>query len=158
MKPPDRTVRFSCPLDCFDICGLVATVADNRVVKIQGDKNHPLTRGVCCIKGLKLLERLYHPQRLRSPLKRVGQKWLPVTWPAALDEIAGKLGRTMEEFGSSAILNYAGCGHGGLAKKVDEIFFNYLGILIDCLFIFPIFQKLIPTFHQLIRRFFTTDY
>ncbi len=127
MTRPAKNVRFSCPLDCFDVCGLVATVVDKRVVKIRGDRDHPLTRGVCCIKGLKLLERLYHPQRLTSPLKRAGREWVPVSWPEALDEIVSKLSQTIGEFGSSAILNYAGGGHGGLAKKVDEIFFNYLG-------------------------------
>ena len=127
MTGPAKNVRFSCPLDCFDVCGLVATVIDNRVVKIRGDKDHPLTRGVCCIKGLKLLERLYHPQRLTSPLKKSGRDWVPVTWSQALDEIASKLRQTIGEFDSSAILNYAGDGHGGLVKKADEIFFNYLG-------------------------------
>ena len=127
MRSPAKDIRFSCPLDCFDACGLVATVVDNRAVKIRGDKDHPLTRGVCCIKGLKLLERLNHPQRLTSPLKNADGKWVPLTWPEALDNIADRLTRTIETFDSSAILNYAGGGHGGLAKKVDDIFFNYLG-------------------------------
>lgn len=127
MQNHKKDVRFSCPLDCFDACGLVATVVDNRVSRIRGDRDHPLTRGVCCIKGLKLLERLNHPQRLTSPLKRAGCKWVPVTWPEALDDIADRLTRTIGQFGSAAILNYAGSGHGGLTKKVDDIFFNYLG-------------------------------
>ena len=127
MKHTQKEIRFSCPLDCFDVCGLVATVVDNRVVKIRGDKDHPLTRGVCCIKGLKHLERLDHPARLTSPLKKKGNRWVRVTWPEALDEVAGKLAHTVRHFGSAAILHYVGSGHGGLAKKVDEIFFNYLG-------------------------------
>ena len=127
MTSPKKDIRFSCPLDCFDVCSLVATVVDNRVTKIRGGKNHPLTRGVVCIKGLKLLERQYHPQRLNTPLKKLNNKWVPMTWPDALDEIAERLLRIIDEFGSSAVLHYVGAGHGGLAKKVDEVFFNYLG-------------------------------
>ncbi|MDZ7580341.1 MAG: molybdopterin-dependent oxidoreductase [Deltaproteobacteria bacterium] len=127
MKNSEKEVRFSCPLDCFDVCGLVATVTDNRVVKIRGDEGHPLTRGVCCIKGVKLLERLSHPQRLTMPLKKDGHKWVPLTWPEALDDIAARLTRIIATFGSAAILNYAASGHAGLVKKIDEVFFNYLG-------------------------------
>ena len=126
MKSPKKDIRFSCPLDCFDVCSLIATVVDNRVIKIRGDKEHPLTRGVPCIKGLKLLERHYHPQRLKTPLKKENQKWIPVTWPDALDEIAGRLMRIIGEYGSSAVMNYTGGGHSGLAKKVDEVFFCML--------------------------------
>ena len=129
MQNHKKKVRFSCPLDCFDACGLVATVFDNHVSRIRGDRDHPLTRGVCCIKGIKLLERLNHPQRLTSPLRRSGRKWVPLTWPEALDDIADRLTRTIGQFGSAAILNYAGSGHGGLTKKVDDIFFNYLGVV-----------------------------
>ena len=127
MKNPGKDIRLSCPLDCFDVCSLVATVVDNRVIKIRGDKDHPLTRGVPCIKGLKLLERQYHPQRLNTPLKKLDNKWVPMTWPDALDEIAERLSGIIDEFGSSAILSYVGAGHTGLVKKVDEVFFNYLG-------------------------------
>lgn len=127
MKHTQKEIRFSCPLDCFDVCGLVATVVNNRVVKIRGDKDHPLTRGVCCIKGLKHLERLEHSERLTSPLKKEGKRWVRLTWPEALGEVAGRLAHTVRNFGSAAILHYVGSGHGGLAKKIDEIFFNYLG-------------------------------
>ncbi|MGD9242564.1 MAG: molybdopterin-dependent oxidoreductase [Desulfobacterales bacterium] len=110
MQNHKKDIRFSCPLDCFDACGLEATVIDDRVSRIRGDRDHPLTRGICCIKGLKLLERLDHPQRLTSPLKRAGRKWVPLTWPEALDDIADRLTRTIGQFGSAAILNYAGSG------------------------------------------------
>ena len=74
-----RVVKCACPLDCFDACGLLAEVVDGRVVRLKGDPEHPLTRGRICIKGKNLLERLYHPQRLRKPLLKEKGRWKPVT-------------------------------------------------------------------------------
>ena len=69
-----RTVKFACPLDCFDACGLLADVINGRVVKLTGNPEHPLTRGRICVKGKKLLERLYHPKRLLQPRLRDGRQ------------------------------------------------------------------------------------
>jgi anaerobic selenocysteine-containing dehydrogenase len=120
-------IRFACPLDCFDVCGLMATVSGGRVTRIQGDPDHPVTRGKVCIKGKKLLERLYHPARLQTPLKKKDGDWIPLTWNAAMDEIAEKLERIKSTFGSTAILHYSDAGYGGLAKTADRLFFNHFG-------------------------------
>jgi anaerobic selenocysteine-containing dehydrogenase len=109
------------------VCSLVATVVNGKVVRIRGDKAHPLTQGTVCKKGLKILERQYHPKRLTDPQKKTGNKWIKITWEEALDEIAEKLSKIIKEYGSSAILNYSDYGYGGLIKSVDKIFFNYLG-------------------------------
>lgn len=126
-----KEIHFSCPMDCFDVCGLIAAVENDRVVSIRGDKEHPLTRGACCKKGLKLLERLYHPQRLTSPLRRTAKGWAKITWTEAIDEIAEKFTQSIRRFNSSSILNYSSSGYGGLIKKIDEVFFNYLGGVTD---------------------------
>jgi anaerobic selenocysteine-containing dehydrogenase len=122
-----KDVRFSCPLDCFDACGLVATVVGDRVVDIRGDRRHPLTAGACCGKGRRLLQRLYHPQRLATPKRRHRDGWHDISWQQAVDEIADKLGRCISEHGSASILHYSGSGYGGLIKKIDTIFFDCLG-------------------------------
>jgi anaerobic selenocysteine-containing dehydrogenase len=122
-----KAVKFTCPLDCFDACALVAAVEDGRVVSIRGDKDHPVTDGFCCRKGLRHLERLYHPERLRTPLKKSGRDWIPVSWDEALDRIAGELGSCIRQHGSASILHYAASGYGGLIKRVDDVFFNTLG-------------------------------
>lgn len=120
-------IRFACPLDCFDLCGLLATVDGGRVTRIQGDPEHPVTRGKVCIKGKKLLERLYHPERLQQPLLRKGGRWLPISWDAALDNIAANLARIKKESGSTAVLHYSDAGYGGIAKTADRLFFNHFG-------------------------------
>ena len=122
-----NTIHFSCPLDCFDTCGLTATVENNRVVDVRGDKSHPLTQGACCEKGRKLLERLYHPQRLTSPLKRTKSGWSEITWDQAIEEMADRFTACIDQYGSNAILLYSYSGYVGLIKKVDEVFCNHLG-------------------------------
>lgn len=127
MSPFETMVKFSCPLDCFDLCSLEATVVGDRVTRIRADRSHPLTRGFCCRKGKALLERLYHPERLRQPLRRKGSGWSPIGWSEAVDEIADRLSDAMNRFGSQSILSFPGSGHGGLTKKIDTVFFNRLG-------------------------------
>ena len=66
----EKTVRFACSLDCFDTCALLATVRDNKITTITGDKKHPLTNGHICNKGRKHLDRLYHPDRIVNPFSQ----------------------------------------------------------------------------------------
>jgi anaerobic selenocysteine-containing dehydrogenase len=123
----EKQVKFSCPMNCFDLCALVASVVNGKVVKIRGDETHPLTKGTVCKKGLKILERQYHPKRLTYPQKKIGDQWTKITWDDAVNEIAEKVSKIIKDYGSSAILNYSDRGYEGLIKSVDEIFFNYLG-------------------------------
>jgi anaerobic selenocysteine-containing dehydrogenase len=123
----EKKIRFACPMDCFDLCGLIATVSDGRVTRVQGDPHHPVTRGRVCTKGKKLLERVYHPDRLTTPLKKRGNGWSPISWDDALAEIAEKLIRIKSTHGSEAILHYSDSGYGGIAKTADRMFFNHFG-------------------------------
>lgn len=122
-----RTVKCACPLDCFDACGLLAEVEGGRVIGLRGDPKHPLTRGRICVKGKRLLERLYHPQRIRTPRLKDRGRWEAISWETALDLMAQHLTRAIEQHGSRSILYYADSGYGGLVKSVDQLFFNRLG-------------------------------
>ncbi len=123
----NRNVKFACPMDCFDACGLLAEVADGRITRLKGDPDHPLTRGRICTKGKKLLERLYHPERLLTPLLRDGDQWKPISWKAAIDLMARRFEDAIQTHGSRSILYYADSGYGGLVKSVDNLFFDRLG-------------------------------
>jgi anaerobic selenocysteine-containing dehydrogenase len=127
MSSSATTVKFTCPLDCFDMCSLEATVVENQVTQVRAELGHPLTRGFCCRKGKALLERLYHPERLKNPLRRTGSSWSPIGWDEAVDEMADRISAAVSRYGSPSILNFSGSGHGGLAKKIDSVFFNRLG-------------------------------
>jgi thiosulfate reductase/polysulfide reductase chain A len=108
-----KIIRTVCQ-GCHPECGVLAHVEDGRVIKIEGDPEHPFSRGFICIKGRLHAESLYHPDRLRYPLKRAGEraggKWERISWEQALDEIAEKLTAIKEKYGPESIATYHGTG------------------------------------------------
>ncbi|MEO7939180.1 MAG: molybdopterin oxidoreductase family protein [Burkholderiaceae bacterium] len=129
------TVRGACPHDCPDACALITTVQDGIAIKVQGNPEHDHTQGVLCTKVARYTERSYHPERILQPLKRVGPKgagqFAPVSWDAALTDIAGRLTRiaTRRPGSAQAILPYNYCGTMGLVQgdSISARFFNRLG-------------------------------
>jgi len=113
---------------------VLITVEDGRATKIQGDPAHPVTRGFLCAKVAKYLDRVYSPERVLYPARRVGGKgpgplWERISWDAALDEICQRFRGIGQQFGSEAILPYSyggtlGVLHGG---SMDRCFFHRLG-------------------------------
>ena len=69
-----RVVHAACPHDCPDACGVLITIEDGRATRIQGDPEHPVTRGFLCAKVAKYLDRVYSPERVLYPMRRVGAK------------------------------------------------------------------------------------
>jgi anaerobic selenocysteine-containing dehydrogenase len=91
VPPSERTVAGICRL-CAGGCGLSARVVDGRVVKLDGNPLHPNNQGRLCPKGQAGLQVLYDPDRIRGPMRRVGDHgWQPTSWDEALGEIAGAL-------------------------------------------------------------------
>jgi anaerobic selenocysteine-containing dehydrogenase len=71
-----KVVHAACPHDCPDACGVLITVEDGRATRIQGDPAHPMTRGFLCAKVAKYLDRVYSPDRVLYPMRRVAAKGL----------------------------------------------------------------------------------
>jgi len=117
----------SCPLDCFDGCRFAVEVEGNRVVKIMADPEHKVTAGFICAKGRNHRHRLYSEARITSPLIRDDNTLRPLSLDNALNLWAEKLTQTVKVYGSTAIMNYAGSGSGGLLHGLGERFFNALG-------------------------------
>jgi anaerobic selenocysteine-containing dehydrogenase len=147
-----QVVHAACPHDCPDACGVLITVEDGRATKIQGDPKHPVTRGFLCAKVAKYLDRVYSPDRVLYPMRRVGPKgpaagaavagrsaratqairpqtWRRISWDEALDEIAARFRAVASEFGSEAILPYSFGGTLGALNGacMDRRFFHRLG-------------------------------
>lgn len=131
-----RTVKAVCPHDCPDTCGMVVTVdtATGRAVELRGDKEHPFTRGALCQKVSNYLERVYHPDRLLYPLKRVGRKgegvFERISWDEAIATIAARFRAIAASAdGPQAILPYSYAGTMGklMYASLDRRFFNRLG-------------------------------
>ncbi|HXG10001.1 MAG TPA: molybdopterin oxidoreductase family protein [Gemmataceae bacterium] len=129
-----RTIRAVCPHDCPDTCGMVVTVQDGRAIDLRGDRDHPFTRGFLCPKVARYLERVYHPERLRWPMKRVGPKgqgrFQRITWDEAIATIADRFAAiAASPDGPQAILPYSYAGTMGKLQgsSLDRRFFHRLG-------------------------------
>ncbi len=122
-----ETVVTTCTRDCTNTCGLLAIVADGRVQALKGNPDHPFSRGRVCHKALKFLQRVYHPERVLYPLRRVNGQWRRTGWDEALDEIADRMKAIQREFGPQAILYYQGYGERTALKLLNKRFFNLLG-------------------------------
>ncbi len=120
-------VRTTCNRDCPDACGIVATVEDGRVKRIQGDPDHPVTQGFLCYRTSRFLERQYDPERITSPLVKRNGAFHPVSWDDALDRIAEKMLRIKTESGAAAILHYRSGGTLGIMKFLNDRLFELFG-------------------------------
>ena len=122
-----KKLSLGCTLDCFDCCKFNVYVEENEVVKIEGDKEHPYTKGIVCKKGLMHLDRLNDPKRQYVPLLKVDGKWQEISFEAAVKLMADKLKTYMEESGTQSILYYEQYGNGSLLKSIGDVFFNFFG-------------------------------
>jgi anaerobic selenocysteine-containing dehydrogenase len=120
-------VRTTCNRDCPDACGMVATVEDGRIVKLQGDPDHPVTRGFLCYRTSRFLERQYDPDRVTSPMVGRNGSLQKVSWDAALDRIAETMLRIKSESGPAAILHYRSGGTLGIMKFLNDRLFELFG-------------------------------
>jgi anaerobic selenocysteine-containing dehydrogenase len=125
-------VRATCPHDCPDTCAILVTVEDGVATEVKGDPDHPTTAGVLCTKVARYVDRTYHPDRLLTPMRRVGKKgegkFEPISWQQALEEIAARL-KPIAARDPQAILPYSYCGTMGLVQgeAMAMRFFNKLG-------------------------------
>jgi anaerobic selenocysteine-containing dehydrogenase len=127
-------VHSACPLDCPDACSLDVTVADGRVIRVEGSSDrNALTAGFICAKVRKIPSYLDSPERVLHPLARVGSKgsghFERISWSAALDRVAATLVEVRDRFGGEAILPYAYGGSNGLLTDgtTDALLFRRLG-------------------------------
>lgn len=127
-----HTVHAACPHDCPDTCAMRVTVEGERIVRIQGDPDHPTTHGALCTKVSRYAERTEHAERVLQPLKRVGPKgagqFEPVSWEQALGDIAVRL-KEIAARNPEAILPYSYAGTMGLVQGegMAARFFHRLG-------------------------------
>ncbi len=134
-QPHIRIITGACPHDCPDTCAWQIAVDERtgRAVDIWGHPDHPITRGRLCGKVERYLDRVYHPERLTQPLKRVGPKgsgqFVPVSWDEAITAIAARLQAVIAEYGPEAVLPYSYAGTMGLlqGEGMASRFFNRMG-------------------------------
>ena len=128
-------VTGACPHDCPDGCSWQVAVdpSSGRALDLWGHPDNPMTQGALCTKVDRYLERTYHPDRLTTPLKRVGPKgsgqFAPISWDDALREIAARLKEIIATHGPEAVLPHSYAGTMGLLQynAVSQRFFNVMG-------------------------------
>ena len=101
---PQQTRRTTCPMDCPDTCALEVTLRDGRIERITGHHDHPVTAGFICTKVARFAQRVYHAERLTTPLRRVGPKgaaaFEPIDWDEAIAEIVGRFRGIKKKWGA----------------------------------------------------------
>ncbi len=111
-----------CPHDCPSTCALDVERLDDRTVgRVHGARGHPYTAGVICAKTARYAERVHHPDRLKTPLRRVGPKgaaqWQAVSWDDALDAVAEAFVRAAQRQGGESVWPYYYAGTMGLVMR-----------------------------------------
>lgn len=135
-EPPDSgVVHCVCPHDCADTCSVLAHVEHGRLVRVEGNPDHPVTSGFLCRKLNPAPRRVHGEDRLLHPLRRTGPKgsgqFEKISWDQALAEITDRWKTIVSEDGPQAILPFFGSGTEGLVQGEisGKRFFNRLGTL-----------------------------
>ncbi|WP_024333200.1 molybdopterin-dependent oxidoreductase [Desulfotignum balticum] len=109
-----KTTTWSPGPGCHGGCGVLVHVKDNKVIKVEGDPDHPWNQGRLCSRCLSMTQYMYHPDRLKTPLKRVGKKgegkFTPISWDEAFDLIEEKMKKIREDHGPESVIFHQGTG------------------------------------------------
>ena len=120
----------TCCRACIHNCGVLAHVRNGRVVKLEGNPEYPMSKGAICAKCLAGVSALYHPNRNKYPLIRVGKrgenKWKRISWTEAVDTIAKKMEEVRHQYGAESVLVTTG-GGGNPAFRGIPRFANAFG-------------------------------
>jgi anaerobic selenocysteine-containing dehydrogenase len=124
-EPNGKTIwiKGACPHDCPDTCATLTEVdpATGRAINFTGDPDHPITDGWLCAKVRPYLERVYAPDRVLYPMRRVGPKgsgqFERISWDDALAEITNRWNAIIAEYGAAAILPYSYSGTLGTVEN-----------------------------------------
>ncbi|MEE2983434.1 MAG: molybdopterin-dependent oxidoreductase [Pseudomonadota bacterium] len=133
MKSSVKKIAGACPHDCPDNCSMLYTAENGKLVKVEGNPDHPFTAGRLCVKVNDYHRHHYNPDRVLYPLRRVGPKgagqFERIDWNAALAEIRDRWNAIITNYGTEAILPYGYAGNLGVLNGFNsgDAFFNHLG-------------------------------
>ena len=101
-----RVVITACEM-CINDCGIKVHVENDKIVKVEGLKEHP-SKGSLCVKAHQIPDWVYHKDRLEYPQKKENGKWKRISWEEALDTISTKLKDLKEKHGATSLAVIAG--------------------------------------------------
>lgn len=93
---------------CETMCGIAVEHDGESIFAIKGDRDHVLSKGNVCPKAVGLQDIHTDPDRLRAPVKRVGDEWAEIGWDEAFEETATRLAEIQHEYGNNAVATYQG--------------------------------------------------
>jgi anaerobic selenocysteine-containing dehydrogenase len=109
-----RTTTWSAGPGCHGGCGVLAHIKEGKLVKLEGDPDHPWNQGRLCARALAMTQYVQHPERLRRPLKRVGKRgeghWEEISWDEAFDLVEKKMKAIREDHGPESVIFSMGTG------------------------------------------------
>jgi anaerobic selenocysteine-containing dehydrogenase len=128
-----QEIKTVCPHDCPDTCAMLARVQDGRLLSVRGNPDHPTTRGYLCCKVARYEERVYSPDRVLYPHRRVGAKgegrFERISWDEALETIVTRWQEVIARYRAEAILPYSYAGTMGIVNMsaCDGRLWNRMG-------------------------------
>lgn len=108
----ERIVRTACN-SCEQECGIFVHVKEGKVIRVEGDPEHPKNRGFVCSMGASSPKVVYDDNRLKFPMKREKGEWKRISWDEAIDLVSSKLLEIRTKYGAESI----GVGTGNLKKE-----------------------------------------
>ncbi|TFG31165.1 hypothetical protein EU527_13100 [Candidatus Thorarchaeota archaeon] len=118
----------ACALNCPDLCAFIVHVEEGRIIRLEGDPNHPYTLGRCCPKGYAHVLRMYSEDRLLFPIRKQRDgSFKRISWNEACQEIAEEIISARKRYGPQSIAIYSGSGNDGMAPRYASRFANTLG-------------------------------
>jgi len=112
----DRSVCSLCP----GACGISVKKINGRPVKIEGLDDYPINNGGACLHGIAGLQYLYDPARIKTPLKKNGNKFEKISWDEAISLVAGKLGEIRESGTPESLGLITGADKGSMAQLFER--------------------------------------
>src|SRR5207302_10617304 len=125
---PVELKRTYCRI-CMVQCGLVAEVAGDQILKVRGDREHPLTKGYTCPKGRATGQVHHQDGAITRPMLRKGGELVEVSWHEALDDVGARLRDLIDTHGPHAVGIYFGSGLGldSSGYAMEEVLQRTLG-------------------------------
>jgi len=129
----EKIVRSICSPNCWHTCNHLVTVRDGKVVKSAPAPMPDRVYDRICLRGLTHIQRMYHPERIKYPMKRVGErgegKWEKISWEEAFDTIAEKFAQLRKQYGKQSIAIVGQSGNYGVLNGGFAAQYRFSGVL-----------------------------
>jgi anaerobic selenocysteine-containing dehydrogenase len=129
MREEMATTKFTFCRICEATCGVKVTVEGRKLIKVEPDPDHVVTKGYACVKGTRYPAMQNSPDRVTAPIKRLGDQWQEISWDQAFAEIGAKIKALRSEHGDQTIGHFVGgpAGANVMGPMFRNAFFEALG-------------------------------